>query len=62
MRAAIDEEGRQVVTERGGSVVDGGLGEREMTVRVVHAAVGVGAQCVADVAVNSPGYLGEGWG
>ena len=37
MRAAIDEKGRQVVAERGGSILDGELGEREMTVPIVLA-------------------------
>ena len=53
MRAAIDEKGRQVVAERGGSILDGELGEREMTVPIVLAAVGVGAQRVADDAVSA---------
>ena len=30
-REAADEEGRQVVSERGGNIVSGGLGEREET-------------------------------
>ena len=41
-RAAVDQGGRQVVAERGGSNVDGELGEREVTVPAVLAAVGVG--------------------
>ena len=44
MGAAVNEERCQVVTERGGGVVDGELGQREMTVPVVLSAVGVGAQ------------------
>ena len=48
MCAAVDEERRQVVAERRGGIVDGKFGEREMTVPVLLAAVGVGAQRVAD--------------
>ena len=55
MRAAIDEERRQVVTERGGSIVDGELGEREVTVAVVLTSVGVGAQRVANDAISELG-------
>ena len=43
MLTAIDEEGRQVVADRGGSIVDGELGELEMTVPVGSAPVGIGA-------------------
>ena len=59
VRAAVDEERHQVVAERGGSIVDGELGEREMTVPVVLASVGVDAQRVADDAVG-PIHLGVG--
>ena len=48
MRAAVDEEGRQVAAERRRGVVDGKHGERQVTVPVVLAAVGVRAQRVAD--------------
>ena len=44
MCAAVDEDGRQVAAERRGGVVDGELGQREMSVPVVLSAVGVGAQ------------------
>ena len=47
MRAAIDEEGLQVVAERGGIIVDGELGEREVTVPVGFESVGVDAQRIA---------------
>ena len=42
MSAAVDKEGRQVVAEHRGGLVDGELGEREVTVPVTLAAVGVG--------------------
>ena len=45
--AAVDEERRQVVAERRGGTVDCKFGEREMTVPVVLAAVGVGAISVS---------------
>ena len=59
MGAAVNEERCQVVTERRRGVVDGELGQREMPVPVVLAAVGVGAQRVADDAVG-PLHLGVG--
>ena len=59
MRAAVDEEGRQVAAERRRRVVDGEHGERQVVVPVVLAAVGVGAQRVADDAVV-PLHLGVG--
>ena len=59
MRAAVDEEGRKAVAESRGGVVDGKLGKHEMQIPVVLAAVGVGAQRVADDTV-SPLHLGIG--
>ena len=59
MCAASDEERRQVVAEHRGGSVDGKFGQREMAVPVVLAAVGVGAQRVADDAVG-PFHLGVG--
>ena len=59
MRAAVDEEGREAVAKSRGSVVDGKLGKHEMQIPVVLAAVGVGAQSVADHTV-SPLHLGIG--
>ena len=41
MCAPVNEEWRQVVTECRGRVVDGKLGEREVDVLVVLAAIGV---------------------
>ena len=49
---AVDEEWRRVVVERRCRVVDGELGVREVTVQVVLASVGVGAQRLADDAVG----------
>ena len=59
MRAAVAEEGREAVAESRGSVVDGKLGKHEMQIPVILAAVGVGAQSVADHTV-SPLHLGIG--
>ena len=59
MCSAVDEKRRQVVTERRGGIVDGKHGERQVTVPVVLAAVGVRAQRVADDAVG-PLHLGVG--
>ncbi len=59
MGAAVDEEGCQVATKRRRRVVDGEHGERQVTVPVVRAAVGEGAQSVADDAVGAL-HLGVG--
>ena len=61
MRAAVHEEGRQAVAERGGNVVDGEgeVGEREVAAPGVLAAAGVGSKRVANDAVG-PLHLGVG--
>ena len=51
MRAAVDAQGRRVAAERRGAA-EGKHGERQATVPAVLAAVGVGAQRVADDAVG----------
>ena len=53
MCSAVDEEGRQVAAQRRRCVVDGEHGERQVVVPVVFAAVGEGAQCVADDTVGA---------
>jgi hypothetical protein len=53
VRAAVDEKGRQVAAKRRRRVVDGEDGERQVAVPVVLAAVGEGAQGVADDAVGA---------
>ena len=58
MRAAVDAQGRRVAAERRGAA-EGKHGERQATVPAVLAAVGAGAQRVADDAVG-PLRLGVG--
>ena len=59
MRAAVDEAGRQVASERRRRVVDGEYGEPQVIVPVVLAAVCIHAQRVDYDAVG-PLHLGVG--